>query len=219
MAKTVKPDHITQGRDDDCNILRTYCCYFLEPSNLVVRDSFFFFSYIDRGFAGAAIANGGFGAVNSAIVLKTASFILLAPVIGMIMAFIMSLWFLSSFRKGWTSKIFSVAVIVFVVLFLYNNLELKPGYPGEETHYDSYITQVIFYSKNFKWILMSFILLVMAVFALYLSGLNAHKSHVWFKRFGLFLLRHSVSGMAVMMPKSNGDHHRSIDCRRTDQPV
>src|ERR1700736_4421846 len=43
------------------------------------------------GFAGAAIAHAGtFEAVNSAPVIKTAAFILLAPLIGMIMAFIFS---------------------------------------------------------------------------------------------------------------------------------
>ena len=44
------------------------------------------------GFAGAAIAHGGFSAVNAEPVIRTASFILLAPVIGMIMAFVISLW-------------------------------------------------------------------------------------------------------------------------------
>ena len=34
------------------------------------------------GFAGAAIASAGFGAVNSAIVIKTAAFIFLAPLSG-----------------------------------------------------------------------------------------------------------------------------------------
>ena len=137
------------------------------------------------GFAGAAIANGGFDAVNSPIILKTASFIVLAPLIGMIMAFVMSLWFLSSFKKGWTSKIFSVAVIVFVLIFLYSSLEFNRDILAKKTHYDNYITQVIFYSKNFKWILLSFILLVMAIFALYLSNLNTHRANKWFKRLQL----------------------------------
>ncbi len=52
------------------------------------------------GFAGAGIAAGGFAAVNSAVVLKTAGFIFLAPMVGMMIAYILSLWFLSSFRKG-----------------------------------------------------------------------------------------------------------------------
>ena len=52
------------------------------------------------GFSGAAIAFGGFSSVNSDPVVKTIAFIFLAPVIGMIIAFIISLWFIHSFRKG-----------------------------------------------------------------------------------------------------------------------
>src|SRR4028118_1305837 len=52
------------------------------------------------GFAGAGIAAGGFDAVNSPVILKTASFILLAPFVGMIFAFVISLWFIYSFQKG-----------------------------------------------------------------------------------------------------------------------
>ncbi|HMT72865.1 MAG TPA: inorganic phosphate transporter [Chitinophagaceae bacterium] len=137
------------------------------------------------GFAGAAIAAGGFGAVNSTVIIKTASFIFLAPVVGMIMAFIMSLWFLSSFKKGWTSKIFSVIIIILVFVFLYRNLEFSKDVLSKKTHYESYVAQVIFYSKNFKWILLALILLIMAVFSLYLSQLNAHKSNQWFKKLQL----------------------------------
>ena len=118
-------------------------------------------------------------------ILKTASFILIAPIAGLIMAFIISLWFLSSFKKGWTSKIFSVAVLVFVVIFLFSVLELKKDVIQKKTHFDNYAAQVIFYSNNFKWILLCFILTIMAVFALFLSNLNAHRSGKWFKRLQL----------------------------------
>lgn len=137
------------------------------------------------GFAGAAIAAGGFGAVNSPIIIKTAAFIFIAPVIGMLMAFIMSLWFMSSFKKGWTSKIFSVLIIIGVIIFLAANLQFDKKVLAAKTDYDSYIAQVIFYSKNFKWILLAFILLVMASFSLYLSSMNAHKANQWFKRLQL----------------------------------
>jgi PiT family inorganic phosphate transporter len=135
------------------------------------------------GFAGAAIASGGFDAINSSIVLKTASFIILAPLVGMLMAFFMSLWFLSSFRKGWTSKIFSILVIIGVFIFLYFNIETDPA--KLKSHYESYFAKVLFYSKNFKWILLAFIILVMAVFSLWLSTLNTHRANRWFKRLQL----------------------------------
>ncbi len=137
------------------------------------------------GFAGAAIASGGFNAVNSVVIIKTASFILFAPLIGMLMAFIMSLWFLSSFKKGWRSKVFSICVLVFVIIFLTLKLEFNKEILAANTHYESYFSQVLFYSKNFKWLLLALVLTVMSVFALYLSGLNAHKSNHWFKRLQL----------------------------------
>ena len=118
------------------------------------------------GFAGAGIAAAGFDAVNTAVIVKTASFIILAPMIGMLMAFIMSLWFLSSFGKGWKSRIISIVVIAYVVYFLQSNLLTDPTELAGKTDYESYWMQVIFYSKNFKWILLAFILLTMAFFQL-----------------------------------------------------
>ena len=135
------------------------------------------------GFAGAAIAHGGFGTINSAIILKTASFIFLAPVVGMIMALIISLWFLNSFRKGHIPKLISIVILILVGLFLYKNLELDAA--KLTTHYESYIMKVIFYSKNFKWILLAFILVIMAVFTFYLNTLNANRSNQWFRRLQL----------------------------------
>ncbi len=137
------------------------------------------------GFAGAAVASAGFGAVNSAVVLKTASFILIAPLVGMIMAFIISLWFIHSFRKGAAPKIISLIVLLCVGIFLYNSLETDADKVAKGTHYESYLTQVIFYSKNFKWILLAFILVVMACFTFFLSSLNANRANSWFKRLQL----------------------------------
>jgi PiT family inorganic phosphate transporter len=137
------------------------------------------------GFAGAGIAAAGFDAVDTAIIFKTASFIILAPMIGMLMAFIMSLWFLSSFGKGWKSRIISILVIASVVYFLQTNLLIDPTELVGKTDYESYFMQVIFYSKNFKWILPAFILLTMAFFALYLNKLNVHRSNLWFKKLQL----------------------------------
>lgn len=70
------------------------------------------------GFAGAGIAAGGFSAVNNDVILRTASFILLAPLVGMLMAFTISLWFLFSFRKDILPRLISIVFIVGVVLFL-----------------------------------------------------------------------------------------------------
>ena len=135
------------------------------------------------GFAGAAIAHGGFDTINSAIIFKTAGFIFLAPLVGMIMALIISLWFLNSFRKGHVPKLISIIILLLVGLFLYKNLEFDPA--KMKSHYESYALKVIFYSKNFKWILLAFILTIMAVFTFYLNTLNANRSNQWFRRLQL----------------------------------
>lgn len=136
------------------------------------------------GFAGAAIAHAGtFSSVNSGPVMQIAAFIFLAPLIGMIMAFIISLWFIYSFRKGWGPKIFSSLVLIAIGIFLWSHLQTDPE--QLKSHYDSYLLKVIFHSQNFKWILLSLIVVVMAVFSLYLSSLNAHRANSWFKRLQL----------------------------------
>jgi len=135
------------------------------------------------GFAGAGIAAGGFDAVNSEPIIKTASFIFLAPLVGMIIAFILSLWFIFSFRKGPLPKIVSIVVLAVVFYILYHNLETDPE--NLKSHYESYIWKVVFFSKNFKWILLAFILFVMAVFTFWLNTLNANGANTWFKRLQL----------------------------------
>lgn len=213
------------------------------------------------GFAGAAIAYGGFKTINSAIVLKTASFIIIAPLVGMIMALIISLWFLNSFRKGPVPKFISVLVLASISLFLYFNISTTPdvlsgmtvkqnneivsisavanksmaqkmGFkkndtlttingekissvnalntiwektkPGEEfsyvvirkgkeetktspylTRYDSKFLQVFLFGQNFKWVLLAFIIGVMACFTFFLNSLNANRSNQWFRRLQL----------------------------------
>jgi len=213
------------------------------------------------GFAGAGIANAGFNAVNGAIVIKTASFIFLAPVLGMIMALIISLWFLNSFRQGPIPKIISIAVLISISIFLFfalkttpdalsgmtihqkkesliiasvanNSMAQKMGFKKgdtlrsvngekiasveslnniwenttqgdsftysvirknkEETKSSPYLTsykykffRVFFFGQNFKWILLAFILAVMACFTFYLNNLNANRSNQWFRRLQL----------------------------------
>jgi PiT family inorganic phosphate transporter len=136
------------------------------------------------GFAGAAIAHAGtFSSVNSGPVMQIAAFIFLAPLIGMIMAFLISIWFIYSFKKGWGPRILSGIIILGTFLFLWQQMVTDPA--ALKSHYESYALKVIFHSQNFKWILLAMILLTMAVFTIYLNTLNAHRANQWFKRLQL----------------------------------
>lgn len=135
------------------------------------------------GFAGAAIANAGFHAVNSEPIIKTVSFIVLAPLIGMIMAFIISLWFIYSFRRGLLPKIISMLVIAITIFFLSNVMETDPAHL--KAHTNNHILDVITDTKNFKWMLIGFILTAMSVFTMFLGSLNTTRSTLYLKRFQL----------------------------------
>ncbi|MGZ3838074.1 MAG: anion permease [Flavisolibacter sp.] len=149
------------------------------------------------GFAGAGIANGGWLAINSDPIIKTASFIVLAPLVGMLIAFIISLWFLISFRKDILPKIVSVLVIIMVLVLLYNLIETDPV--KLKSHFDSYTARLIFFPNNFKWFLLGFILILFAVFTFWLNTLNAHRTNIWFKRLQL------ISSAAFSLGHGGGD--------------
>lgn len=77
------------------------------------------------GFAGAAIAHAGFDAIEGGTIAKIASFIILAPLLGMLMAFIISLWFLNSFQKSIFPKLFSLLIIIGAVYFVQASFNTK----------------------------------------------------------------------------------------------
>lgn len=215
------------------------------------------------GFAGAAIAHAGFGSIATGTIIKIASFIILAPVVGMVMAFVISVWFLNSFRKSIGPKIISVLVILSVVvgwwLLLDTRVPVQLGVKEYEVVANEGVTihkitsgtpifkmglrkgdvltmidkhniheekdfislwglhpkgdvitldiiregqpmtlatdyqprtasetlNTIIYSKNFKWILIGTILLIMSIFTMFLSSLNYAQSERWFKRMQL----------------------------------
>ena len=135
------------------------------------------------GFAGAAIANAGIYAINMGPVMQIVAFIFLAPLLGMVMALIISLWFINAFRKSIWPKLFSIGIMVLTVVTLSQIMEFDPA--NLRSHYESYISKVIFHSHNFKLLLLALIVMIMCVFTLCLSRLNAHRSTVWFKKLQL----------------------------------
>jgi PiT family inorganic phosphate transporter len=132
------------------------------------------------GFAGAALAHAGFSSINLEMIGKTASFIVLAPIIGFFIAYLISIWFLNSATKSFWAKFVSVSVIVTIILLLVFKIETNVV-----EQYDSHSLSVIMDSKNFKWILLATVVIIMSVFALFLSSLNTFHSTKWFKRLQL----------------------------------
>ncbi|MFN0032444.1 MAG: anion permease [Flavobacteriales bacterium] len=86
------------------------------------------------GFAGAFLAAFGWDAINSGIVIATAIFIFVAPMAGMLMAYLISVWFLNSFRKGPWMKLVSLAIISLVVYLVAGVLEYKKDFKGASAY-------------------------------------------------------------------------------------
>ncbi len=214
------------------------------------------------GFAGAAIAHAGFSSIKTEIILKVASFIFLAPIIGMLVAFIISLWFLNSFKKSIIPKLVSLTIIIISIFILSNmtetqtpkilgiseyeimdngviltditngsaahNMGLRKGdlltkidehsvnserefdnlwqvhKKGDpitfgidrqneslelnavyEPRFASNIWNILFFSKNIKWLILGSIIIIMAIFTFFMSYLNYTQSEQWFKRMQL----------------------------------
>ena len=132
IAKTVK-----QNLSPCSGFCRSGRGYYLEFIYLVVWNTFFIFPCVHRWFCRAAIAHAGFNSVNPEPILKIAGFIFIAPMIGMIMAYIISLWFMNSFRKGHAPKIISLSIITILFIFLANFLEFDQT--KIITQYDLYL--------------------------------------------------------------------------------
>ncbi|MFZ1750024.1 MAG: inorganic phosphate transporter [Saprospiraceae bacterium] len=135
------------------------------------------------GFAGAAIAHTGFESINSVKIMQIASFIVLAPAIGMFIAFLISIWFLHAFKKKLLPKLASISIIIGILLFL--KYTIKTDDSVMKTGYVSYYANVLFDSHNFKLFLLGFIVIIMSLFTLFLNSLNYMQSERWFKRMQL----------------------------------
>jgi PiT family inorganic phosphate transporter len=132
------------------------------------------------GFAGAAVAHAGFHSINVLMITKTASFIVLAPIIGMFIAFLIALWFLHSATKSIIPKLITIALITGIFLLLIFKIETNV-----KNVYNNRFLDIIMDHKNFKWEVLALIILIMSVFSLFLSSLNTYKSGRWFKRLQL----------------------------------
>ena len=135
------------------------------------------------GFAGAAIAHAGFNSVNSEPILKTVSFIVLAPLLGMIIAYIISLWFIYSFRKSVYPKIVAIIVIAVILFVLFNALETDEKLL--KSHFENHYLKIAFDPKNFKWILIAVVMVAISIFTMVLGSLNTDRSTLYLKRFQL----------------------------------
>ncbi len=145
------------------------------------------------GFAGAAIAHAGFGVVTwlkegkdgglPSGVLIVIAFIVLAPLLGALISYLISIWLLNSSKKSVYPKIFTLAIMAITVWFV--EKQMKYYADIEKPRFDSHFWSVAFEAHNIKWLLVAFIILSISSFCLMFSSLNIHQANSWLKKFQL----------------------------------
>ncbi|WP_395044506.1 inorganic phosphate transporter [Flavobacterium sp.] len=156
------------------------------------------------GFAGAAVAHGFIGVTDMehagfkivdwykaakagellpSGVFMVILFIVLAPLLGMIISYFISLWMMYSSKKNIYPKIFTVVLMLLVVWFLtsvmVNYEDIKK--PRFENHFWSVVTE----PQNIKWFLVAFIFYSLAIFNLLFSSFSTAKAEKVLKKMQL----------------------------------
>lgn len=154
------------------------------------------------GFAGAALAHGfsgrvtdpehyGFGIVNwfkaakegellPSGVLVVIAFIALAPIVGMLISYLVSLWFMHSAKKSIFPKIFTVAFLASTVWFLSTVMK---GYDQlKKPRFESHFWSVVGEPENIKWLLVGFIVFALGTICLLFSSFSAGKAESILKK-------------------------------------
>jgi PiT family inorganic phosphate transporter len=145
------------------------------------------------GFAGAAIAHAGFGVVSwytagkdggmPSGVLIIIAFIVLAPLLGALVSYLISIWLLNSSKKSIYPKIFTA---VFMLLTIWFVAVQMIGYDEiKKPRFDSHFWSIAFEPHNIKWLLVAFIVLSISTFCLLFSSLTHNQSESWLKRMQL----------------------------------
>ncbi len=122
------------------------------------------------------------GAMPSGVLIIIA-FIVLAPLLGALASYLISIWLLNASRKTIGPKIFTVALMIATIIFVY--YQMVPYDKIEKPRFDSHFWSVAFEAHNIKWFLVAFIILTVSGFCLIFSSLNLHQADAALKKMQL----------------------------------
>ncbi|MXO05741.1 inorganic phosphate transporter [Flavobacterium sp. HBTb2-11-1] len=122
------------------------------------------------------------GAMPSGVLIIIA-FIVLAPLLGALASYLISIWLLNASRKTIGPKIFTAALMIATIVFVY--YQMVPYEKIEKPRFDSHFWSVAFEAHNIKWFLVAFIILTVSAFCLIFSSLNLHQADAALKKMQL----------------------------------
>ena len=145
------------------------------------------------GFAGAAVAHAGFGSVvwytagvdggMPSGVLVIVSFIVLAPLIGLLVSYLISIWLLHSSKKSIFPKLFTLALMAITIWYVEGKMEYYDKI--KSPRFDSHFWSVASEPHNIKFFLVAFIILTISFFCLIFSSLTQAQSTAWLRKMQL----------------------------------
>jgi PiT family inorganic phosphate transporter len=116
-------------------------------------------------------------------VLVIIGFIVIAPFVGAIVSYFISIWLLHSSKKSIWPKVFTTALIIGTIWFVTKQMlffsEIK------HPRFESEFLSVMLESHNIKWLLVGFIILSISFFCLIFSSLNLSQSTIWLRKMQL----------------------------------
>lgn len=116
-------------------------------------------------------------------VLVIIAFIILAPLLGAIISYFISIWLLNASKKSILPKLFTIALMIGSVWFVF--IQMIPYDDIEKPRFDSHFWSIVFESHNIKWFLVAFIILSISTFALTFSSLSLQKADSVLKKMQL----------------------------------
>jgi PiT family inorganic phosphate transporter len=177
------------------------------------------------GFGGAFLAAYGIDAINIGIIIATAIFIVVAPIAGMLMSYLISVWLLNAFRKELYMKLITLSIIFGACYLVGNALETDMTKVNAAGSIGVAWLDIALYGGNFKWILLGFLVVSLGICALFLSTLNNSGSNRLFKKLQLvssaaFSIGHGgndaqkvmgIISVALLASNKIGDIHEMPD--------
>ena len=121
-------------------------------------------------------------------VLVIIAFIVLAPLLGALISYLISIWLLNASKRSIFPKLFTIALMIATILFVYNQMipyEKIIADGGKPRFESSVFWSIVFETHNIKWCLVAFIILSISLFALVFSSLNLNKADVVLKKMQL----------------------------------
>ncbi|MCC9074070.1 inorganic phosphate transporter [Flavobacterium sp. F-65] len=121
-------------------------------------------------------------------VLIIVAFIVLAPLLGALASYLISIWLLNSSKKSILPKLFTIALMIFTGVFIYYQMipyEKIIENGGQPRFESSVFWSVVLESHNIKWFLVGFIIYSISAFALIFSSLNLHQADSALKKMQL----------------------------------